>query len=741
MTTGPAGRPPPFPLHPLRNMVWTIMAEPTIDFSHSFGHPHRMTVALPDSSDKTLIDVHKDKLGLLWTYGNLLSTPPLAYMPLRANWSASLWAEIDGRRVPVGSYARAEGFLPVLTCELKDPAGVVRMEIAGGATAAIIHIKVWNTDDRIHRFDVAVTAETTHSEVPGYIIEGDPLDHMLAAYAERADRVLFVAMGGECPLRRDTTGSTLGMRWDVKAGQGAEGWLIRPYAAYEGDVPRLRRHNWAREAVNAAAAWRMLLGRAVDVKIPDAGIRNAYYACLADMFVMREPVAGGGVAGTPGTDVYRCPNAGEPLVSCIALDQAGLHEEAEAGSRMPLAQQAEDGNWAEPWGWGRRCWLASGFRCWTIMEHYRLTGDRAYLETWYPRMLACARFQQRQRATTRVGADGAPAAGGSPQPLTWGLMPRGVGDCGLDAGDGLYGVFYPHNVWAVYADRLTLEAAEILGKKRDVPALKEICGQASDDLLASLEAGCIQEDGYRWIPGSPSCTRGSRWGVLNAAFPCGLLPPDHDLISGTLRYMGRQMSPGGLHVHTGWMADGMWVAISLDNVAEVELRRGNTDEFVRLLYACLNHGTPLYSWSEERAQEPGTERIAGDRQHLWTPMAVVRAIRDGLVMEEAGGLHLGRGAARHWLAGGEAVGITKAPTHFGAVSYEMRYEPQAARVTGSVAFPSRKDLEWAVLHIRLPGDRKVKSVAPETGASLLPDRMGIRWERPRGTIALNVEVG
>ncbi len=48
-------------------------------------------------------------------------------------------------------------------------------------------------------------------------------------------------------------------------------------------------------------------------------------------------------------------------------------------------------------------------------------------------------------------------------------MPRGFGDCGLMDDDDLYGVFLPHNIWAVYADRLTVEAAEILGKTEDLP--------------------------------------------------------------------------------------------------------------------------------------------------------------------------------------------------------------------------------------------------------------------------------
>ena len=62
-----------------------------------------------------------------------------------------------------------------------------------------------------------------------------------------------------------------------------------------------------------------------------------------------------------------------------------------------------------------------------------------------------------------------------------------MGDCGLKDGDDLYGVFLPHNIWAVYADRMTLETAEILGKTSDVPEVKSIYETALNDLLQAMD--------------------------------------------------------------------------------------------------------------------------------------------------------------------------------------------------------------------------------------------------------------
>jgi hypothetical protein len=305
----------------------------------------------------------------------------------------------------------------------------------------------------------------------------------------------------------------------------------------------------------------------------------------------------------------------------------------------------------------------------------------------------------------------------------------------------MYGVFLPHNVWAVFADKCSVEAARILGKSEDLAELTRIFETAHRDLLAALERGAIREQDYRWIPGVAGKTDGSRWGALNVAFPCGLVPPQHELVTGTLRKIESRISNGGIPLHTGWQADGMWVAITLDNVAETHLSRGNGDAAARYLYATLNHGTPLYTWCEERGQEPGTVKTTGDRQHLWTPVAVVRAICDMMVLESGDGLNLALGTDRHWVGSGRPVGIAKACTHFGKVSYHMQYDSAGAKVTGEATFAEDSAAAWAALHIRLPGGLKVKSVNPESTARVLPDGSGIRWTAPHGTMKFQIAVG
>jgi hypothetical protein len=192
------------------------------------------------------------------------------------------------------------------------------------------------------------------------------------------------------------------------------------------------------------------------------------------------------------------------------------------------------------------------------------------------------------------------------------------------------------------------------------------------------------------------------------------------------------------------MAAGSWVAITLDNLAEALLVRGDGDAACEYLYRTLNHASPLITWCEERGPEPGTATYSGDPQHLWTPVAVVRAIRDFLILEEGTGLHLARGAARSWLGSGMQVGIARACTHFGRVSYQLQYDAELAYATCIMDFPQESALEWARVYVRLPRKLHITSVIsqePEFETSVLEHGIGFELAQPRGRILMVVAIG
>lgn len=711
---------------------------PKVDFSYAFATPHRITVGRPDASDRTLLDLQKGRLRMAWTYDNLSmpNYPPLSFRTPPTLWSLQITPQIDGKSFIKSTWVRFGEVLPGLENVYEDISGAIRLDVLSGMTAAVVRIGIVNTDSKPHQY--VLRCECNWGENPAWIDPTQNLgDNLVAGWNDRADRVLILGLGADA-YSLQTDGVPPGPKnmvlvWNMKPGEKQQGWIVRPYHGYDADLPALRKHDWTLEMEQGKKEWLNLLGKASKLSIPDPGVSNAYQACLADLFIMREPLADGQIIGVPGTEGYRAGNSGEPLIVAVALDQNGLHRESAAGSSVSFGMQEADGCWADKRGWMHGMWCASGFKSWAAMEHYRLTGDKKFLANVYPHMIASSRWQDRQRARMRIT--------GEEHLLTYGLMPRGFGDCGLMNDDDMYGIFFPHNIWTVFADRCSLEAAEILGKTNDMKELKKIYGTAHEDLLKALDRGSIKEKDYRWIPGVPGKTTGSCWGALNIVSPCGLLPADHELVTGTLQKIEANISKGGQPVHTGWMVNGAWVAITLDNVAEAHLARGNGDAAVKYLYSTLNHGTPLYSWCEERGLDPGTADCSGDRQHLWTPVAIVRVIRDILVLEDGDGVNLAPGTAREWLGSGKPVGIDGACTHFGTLSYQMKYDSNSSIVTGEVSFAEHSTAAWAVLHIRLPERLKVTSVDQESKATVLPDGFGLRWNAPHGTIKFSAMIG
>lgn len=702
----------------------------SVDFGYAFAPPHRLTVCLPEASHKTLLDVKPGGLRLAWSYDTLADQPYGPYVWPRTQWELELTPLVDGAPMAQSSWRRLEGWLPALENTYRDGRGVVTLTAVGGAEAALVRVDVCNTGSVPHTLALRCVKPGGWAGInPAWADDRAPGDALLAQWTDRADRVLVLGVGA---AKTPVVGmNALLMAWDLAPGESATGWLVRPYGAYEEDLDGLRAADWCAAYEEALAAWRELISRAPAFRIPDLGVLDGLKASLADLFVMREPMLGGRLAGTPGTEVYRAGNCYEGAIMAVALDQLGYHAEADAGIRVSLETQEPNGNWTEPRGWARYMWGGSGMKAWAVWTHYQLTGDRAYLEEFYPRLLANARWQEAQRARTRMlGADAPPESG---------LMPRGMGDAGLMNDDDLFGVFLPHNIWAVFADRVALQAAQVLGRPSDeVSELRRIWVTGRDALLRALELGAItEEEGYRWIPAVAGKTSGSRWGVLNALTPTGLLPADHPLIEGTIRKMVSQISPGGLPVHTGWMVDGMWVAITLDNLAEAHLARGEGDTAVEYLYAVLNHGTPLYTWCEERGQPAGTEKTAGDRQHLWTPLAVVRYLRDAMVLEEGAGLHLGLGVHRRWWLGGP-VGVSELPTVHGSVAWELSLDQQTSALRGWAEVTGTPT--WVWVHLRLPKGLRVRAIQQGPG-ELAEDGASLLWRDAHGHAEWVLDVG
>jgi hypothetical protein len=275
-----------------------------VDFGYAFATPHRLTVALPDSGDKTLLDLHPGWLRMAWTYDSLADKPLAALISPKTEWEVHISPELDGELFTDSRWTRAEGWLPVLQSIYGDERVGLRLQVAGGRSAAIVRVELANHDELPHRLGLRVDKPGNWNGVnPGWVQSEWDKDVLLAGWLERADRILLFAVGAD-----ETTvpaPTAFNLAWELAPGETRVAWLVRPYKAYQSLLPVLRRVDWARELGEALDAWQQLIGQAARIKIPDAAVHNAFYAGLADCFVMREPGLDGYVVTCPGTEAYR----------------------------------------------------------------------------------------------------------------------------------------------------------------------------------------------------------------------------------------------------------------------------------------------------------------------------------------------------------------------------------------------------------------------------------------------------
>ncbi len=298
-------------------------------------HAASSTVARPNSSDKTLLDARNGSLRMAWSFDDLLRFPPLAFVTPTTTWEMHLTPELDGHPFPRSSWTRSEGFLPMLDNLYVDGRGTIRLEVAGCDSAAVARITLTNTGERTHRFGLRCDRGGGWSGYnPAWADPDSPADALLAGWQDRADRVLVLGLGADRYYRAPINRGPHGLAGS--AGRDADGLVDPAIPGLRGGLACVTHTRLVRRTGCRRAEWHALLGQASQVIIPDPGVRNGYYAGLADLFIMREPVAGGYIAGEPGTEGYRAPNSYEAGIMAVALDQAGLHDEAELGYRLPL---------------------------------------------------------------------------------------------------------------------------------------------------------------------------------------------------------------------------------------------------------------------------------------------------------------------------------------------------------------------------------------------------------------------
>jgi len=400
-------------------------------------------------------------------------------------------------------------------------------------------------------------------------------------------------------------------------------------------------------ATQVANGWAAQTRRGMQLVLPDPRLQDAVDANRRFLLALHD-----GADITPGPWTYHRFWFRDAAFLLAALDRYGFAAETAEVLRSYPARQRVDGFFmSQP-----REWDANGCALWSMGEHWRLTRDDALVEELLGPMGRGAQWIERKRRTRRRR-----------DPELRGLLPASVSAEHL----GPFDYFYWDDFWATAGLRSTADVLAGLGQQDASRGVREQADALWADVLASLGMVARRLSTDAMPAGPRRRIDAGVIGSLVACEPLHLLAPRDRRVAATLDVVREQFSLGDAFFqaisHTGL---GTYLTMQ---VAFVELADGDRRALDRLRWM-LGAATPTWTWPEAiHPQLPGG--CMGDGHHGWAAADFLSFVRALLVREvpfvDEPTLALCTLLPDEWL--GQGVEVHDAPTHFGTLSYAVRW--------------------------------------------------------------------
>jgi hypothetical protein len=476
--------------------------------------------------------------------------------------------------------------------------------------------------------------------------------------------------------------------------------------------------------------------------------------------------------------------ASETYMILRALDLQGMHREVAGGLdqwlRLPLEQDAQSKGpghhgWSFPdrplglFSDGRGCLTHAvgppgagghmdGVHCMgpgaimhTLAEHFLLTGDMDWLRASAPRMKANAEWILRQR---RLLAGILP---GGERLWSKGLQPAHVVTPDSEC---MHMQFYETEAYYWLAVKRMAELLERIDPAEGARMAAEAEAYRKD-LMAAVERSItltpvvpVRDGTYRsFIPFAPyvrgfaAGAWGSKrcqghvgaiyWDTVQSAdpliSPAGLLSPLDPRVQGHLDVLEDRLllentkvsGQPGFDPEKDWFSRASWqYQCGLERHANIHLEADDAPNFIRSM---LNQYAVDIMPGEYTFREHTT---GGPPDKIFEESCFLERFRNLLVVEDGSALWLARATPRAWLEQGKKIMVKNAPTHFGAVDYEILSQVENGKIEATVKMPSRGAPGGVLLRLRHPKAAPIRSVA--VGGKTWDD-----WDAAREVIRLH----
>jgi len=418
------------------------------------------------------------------------------------------------------------------------------------------------------------------------------------------------------------------------------------------------------------------------LQIPDSGVQALLDSSIRNIYQARE-IKSGLPAFQVGPTCYRGPWVVDGSFLLEAMTYLGRANETRSGIEYLMSFQRPDGGFMLIDGH----WKETGIALWAIARHAKLTGDKAWLRSVWPKLERGFAFIRHMR--TMPAAD-APNAG---------LIPDGFSDGGLADKVPEYTNIY----WTLAGLRAAVEAARWLGNDAEAADWQN----EYDDFLRTFRRAAQRDlrtdsHGNSYLPirmkSDPSIPpQKAQWAFLHAIFPGKVFSSSDPLVTGNMAML-KAVEAEGLVLDTGWLKNGIWNYFS-SFYAHAWLWLGDGPKAAHTLYCFGNHASPLLAWREEHMPAGKGDQVVGDMPHNWASAEFIRLVRHSLILERGPELHLFEAVPATWIKPGAILKATDIATEFGPVSLELKVSRNGSSAVLVLTPPKRNPPDKILLHL------------------------------------------
>ena len=620
--------------------------------------------------------------------------------PTYDGWSVDVWVEADGKlHIPscMEDIAQtAEANIPIIHTPFAVGRFLVDLECFGarhdGIDVVVQQVKVKYTGDGKKEVAVHISVRPFNPEGVSLVrsVEYGPRDQCFVVngspalfFSEPPDRVDCSDLhSGDVSLMLDRTAPQ--NRATCRAGMATAVATFRaslvpgeekviPFACPMRPAKRKRRARRSFKGFDAKTSrdevemdWRERLSQGIRLQVPEERFQNCCETNLAYMHLFDD-----GDHICPGPLTYHHYWFRDSAYSVTALDRMGYTDQARAKLLGYPGRQRRDGYFLSQDGE----WDANGQAIWTMVEHYRLTGDEDFLSQVYPSIKAGIGWIEKRRMIHLDRED-----------LRCGLLPAGFSAEHFGPND----FYYWDNFWALAGVRDAAEAARALGHEGEAEGFDALYRAYLEDVERAIRRDA-ERLGRQAVPAAPGRRYDSGMiGIVAAGYPLRLFDPRDERLLDTIRCL-RDVSffEDGFFQHMFHTGVNIYLTCQ---IAQCMLKAGDADAW-RMIDYVLDLASPTDTWPE--AVHPITRGgCMGDGHHGWAAADWLLLARNLLFVEADDHLTVTPIARDTWYEPGATIAVEKAPTYRGTVAFEITVQGDEITFSHTCTLTSAKRIEW-----------------------------------------------